>query len=55
MVGVYVVSFRCLCFIFNECVDVLRAKLPSISLQSYMCMFVLCVKIASVPCCENFM
>ncbi len=45
MVGVYVLSFGCLCFIFNECVGVLRAKLLSISLQSYTCMF-FCV-------CEN--
>ncbi len=39
MVGVYVVSFGCLCFIFDGCVGVLRVKLSSISLQTYMCMF----------------
>ncbi len=54
MVGVHVVSYGCLCFVFYECASDLKAQLFSISLQS-MCMCFLCAKIANVFCCENNM
>jgi hypothetical protein len=52
MLNVCVVSYGCLCFVFYECASDLRAKLFSISLQSYVHVF-LCVKIANVLCCEK--
>jgi len=42
VVGVRVVSYGCLCFVFYECASDLRAQLFSISFQSYVHVFFVC-------------